>query len=289
MEYPAQRTTQEQSINTFTLTLKARSVRHTAMQITPLSNMQRSSSPQIDSDRTLLFDTMESACFTLDTSASDIESIFTGIQKAIGRCSHPPMDADAPRSQAEGQPRSGTPRPRRSGAATVNADTSSGRRKACNECKQQKLRCDIPGSGETTPLPVCSRCTRLGLECKIEVGFRRTRKRRRSVDLENEIRNLKKRLEEAEDGNNTNSTSETAQVRATNEIVWTLSATPGGLPPSPTATTDVTEHSRAPGLTTRPVIDEPDPRRHLSSSFPRPRALGNTALSVEEIDELFDM
>jgi hypothetical protein len=49
------------------------------------------------------------------------------------------MDADAPRSQAEGQPRYGTPRPRRSVAATVNAETSSGRRTACNECKQQKV------------------------------------------------------------------------------------------------------------------------------------------------------
>ncbi|EXA32082.1 hypothetical protein FOVG_16658 [Fusarium oxysporum f. sp. pisi HDV247] len=192
------------------------------------------------------------------------------------------MDADVSLGQAEDQPRRGTPTPRRNGASTDNADGSSGRRKACNECKQQKLRCDLTDGDNTTTLPVCSRCNRLGLECKIELGFRRTRKRRRSVDLENEIRDLKKRLEEAEDGSNRNSTSETAQIRPTSEMDWTLPATTG-------TTTDATEHSRAPGLTTRPVIDEPDPRRRFCSSLPRPRALGNTALSVEEIDELFNI
>jgi hypothetical protein len=135
---------------------------------------------------------------------------------------------------------------------------------------------------------------------------------------------LKKRLEEAQDGSNTYPTLETAQTRPTSEMDWALPATAGGLLPtpsvdanlgqlqldssrstvlpmqqpppppipvdeSPTATTDATEHSRAPGLTTRPVIDEPDPRRRFSSSLPRPQALRNTALSVEEIEELFNM
>ncbi|KAI8649535.1 Zn(2)-C6 fungal-type domain-containing protein [Fusarium keratoplasticum] len=244
-------------------------------------------------------------------------------KNAVGRHSHPPMNADASSGQPDGQPRRGTSRPRRNGAGTDNADGSSGRRKACNECKQQKLRCDLTYC-DTTNLPVCSRCNRLGLECKIELGFRRTRKRRRSVDLVNEIRDLKKRLEEAQDGSNTNPTLETAQTRPTSEMDWALPATAGGLLPtpsvdanlgqlqldssrstvppmqqpppppipvdeSPTATTDATEHSRAPGLTTRPVIDEPGPHRRFSSSRPRPQALGNTALSVEEIEELFNI
>jgi hypothetical protein len=56
--------------------------------------------------------------------------------------------------------------------------------------------------------------------------------------------------------------------------------------PSP----DAAGHSRAPGVTTRPGVDDPEPRpRSEIASVPRPRALGNIALSVEEIDELFAM
>lgn len=54
---------------------------------------------------------------------------------------------------------------------------------------------------------------------------------------------------------------------------------------------NTTEHSRAPGLTTRPGVDEPsEPQRRPGVALaPRPRALGNIALSVEEIEELFLM
>ena len=57
-----------------------------------------------------------------------------------------------------------------------------------------------------------------------------------------------------------------------------------------TASPDFTgPNSRVPGLTTRPGIDEPSPRRSVYELVPRPRALGNTALSVEEIEDLFNM
>ncbi|XPS72432.1 hypothetical protein M3J09_004597 [Ascochyta lentis] len=48
-------------------------------------------------------------------------------------------------------------------------------------------------------------------------------------------------------------------------------------------------HSRVPGLTTRPSIDEPAPRRSVWCGIPRPRALGNIVLSVEEVDDLFNI
>ena len=66
----------------------------------------------------------------------------------------------------------------------------------------------------------------------------------------------------------------------------TAASSAGGSGPSP----NPTEHSRAPGLTTRPAVDEPpSPRRRAVAMVPRPRALGNIALSVEEIEELFAM
>jgi len=73
----------------------------------------------------------------------------------------------------------------------VTAKRRGGSRKACNECKQQKvsdapqpmnsfthvctqLRCDIV----QTPAAACSRCHRLGIDCKVEQSFKRISKRR---------------------------------------------------------------------------------------------------------------
>lgn len=206
----------------------------------------------------------------------------------------------------------------RNGAGADDAEKTSGRRRACNQCKQQKLRCDLASSEDATSLDICSRCNRLGLECKIDDGFRRTRKRRRSVDLENEIRELRKQLDESRHA--PTATSRPVPIGSTNTASWAM-ATGTGLtgalpiittygnlsqtdtsriaPPSiagtasisaqesPAAGAGTAEHSRIPGLTTRPGVDEPIPRRPVYSALPRPRALGNTALSVEEIDELF--
>ncbi|KAH6961924.1 hypothetical protein BKA56DRAFT_598095 [Ilyonectria sp. MPI-CAGE-AT-0026] len=204
----------------------------------------------------------------------------------------------------------------RNGAGADEAEKTSGRRRACNQCKQQKLRCDLASSEDTTSLEVCSRCNRLGLECKIDDGFRRTRKRRRSVDLENEIRELRKQLEESR--HVPAATSRPVPIGSTNTASWAMATGTGALPiispygnlaqtdtnrvappsiagtasvsaqESPATGTSTAEHSRIPGLTTRPGVDEPIPRRPVYSALPRPRALGNTALSVEEIDELFN-
>ncbi|KAL2866019.1 transcription factor domain-containing protein [Aspergillus lucknowensis] len=65
-----------------------------------------------------------------------------------------------------------------------------GCRKACNECKQQKLRCDIV----QTPADACSRCRRLQIECKVEPSFKRISKRRRNAEMEREIAELRRRL-----------------------------------------------------------------------------------------------
>ncbi|KAJ5357924.1 transcriptional regulator family: Fungal Specific TF [Penicillium brevicompactum] len=72
----------------------------------------------------------------------------------------------------------------------VTGKRRGGCRKACNECKQQKLRCDIV----QTPAAACSRCRRLGIDCKVEQSFKRISKRRRNAEMEKEIADLRRRL-----------------------------------------------------------------------------------------------
>ncbi|KAB8236820.1 hypothetical protein BDV23DRAFT_104611 [Aspergillus alliaceus] len=72
----------------------------------------------------------------------------------------------------------------------ITGKRRGGSRKACNECKQQKLRCDIV----QTPAAACSRCRRLQIECKVEPSFKRISKRRRNAEMEKEIADLRRRL-----------------------------------------------------------------------------------------------
>ncbi|CZR50346.1 uncharacterized protein PAC_00218 [Phialocephala subalpina] len=51
-------------------------------------------------------------------------------------------------------------------------------KRACNECRQQKLRCDVVKE----PFSSCSRCRRLRLVCKIDPSFKRVEKRKSKLD-----------------------------------------------------------------------------------------------------------
>ncbi|KAL7941925.1 hypothetical protein V8C42DRAFT_163840 [Trichoderma barbatum] len=157
------------------------------------------------------------------------------------------------------------------------------RRRACNECKQQKLRCDLVANDAAST--TCSRCQRLSLACKVDTEFRRTRKRRKSFELENEVRELRRQLATRE----VSSTglewpiltpAAPSEARVSEAAVSSVSGASG---PSP----DPKESSRVPGLTTQPAIDQPQAPRRSIITIPRPRKLGNVELSVEEIDELY--
>ncbi|OJJ51263.1 hypothetical protein ASPZODRAFT_127303 [Penicilliopsis zonata CBS 506.65] len=63
-------------------------------------------------------------------------------------------------------------------------------KRACNECRQQKLRCDVVQD----PYTACSRCRRLKLDCKIESNFKRIGKRSRNAEMEREIIELRKQI-----------------------------------------------------------------------------------------------
>ncbi|EEH10988.1 C6 zinc finger domain-containing protein [Histoplasma capsulatum G186AR] len=66
-------------------------------------------------------------------------------------------------------------------------------KRACNECRQQKLRCDVIQE----PFAACSRCGRLKLECKIESNFKRIGKRSRNAEMEREIIELRRQIANA--------------------------------------------------------------------------------------------
>ncbi|KAF4819138.1 Regulatory protein LEU3 [Colletotrichum siamense] len=226
-------------------------------------------------------------------------------------------------SQGDDCPSSRTTRSR-SGVTSVNASEKTpgdvaSRRKACNQCKQQKLRCEYVSHEARDQMQIrCRRCHRLDLECKIEEGFRRTRKRRRSADFEDEIHELKRQLNEAQTRSLAISHASSGEEAVAERTMATemnrrhLDSSPNNtiiayrddsaLPvaplsgsidaiESPGGDTNTTEQSRAPGLTTRPEIDQQTPRRLPRGSFSvsRPRALGNAVLSVEEIEDLFQI
>jgi hypothetical protein len=68
-----------------------------------------------------------------------------------------------------------------------------GVKRACNECRQQKLRCDVVQD----PFQSCSRCNRLKLDCKIESNFKRVGKRSRHAEMEKEIDRLRRNISRA--------------------------------------------------------------------------------------------
>ncbi|KAI9899046.1 hypothetical protein N3K66_005507 [Trichothecium roseum] len=69
-----------------------------------------------------------------------------------------------------------------------------GVKRACNECRQQKLRCDVVQD----PFQSCSRCNRLNLECKIESNFKRVGKRSKHAEMEKEIERLRRNVARAQ-------------------------------------------------------------------------------------------
>ncbi|KAL1987762.1 hypothetical protein VTN96DRAFT_2602 [Rasamsonia emersonii] len=91
-----------------------------------------------------------------------------------------------------------------------------GSRRACNECKQQKLRCDIVQAPSST----CSRCRRLQIECKVEPSFKRISKRRRNAEMEREIADLRRRLAEADRAQATFDASASDELNQSSEDVF---------------------------------------------------------------------
>ncbi|KAL8800372.1 MAG: hypothetical protein Q9182_005227 [Xanthomendoza sp. 2 TL-2023] len=94
-----------------------------------------------------------------------------------------------------------------------------GVKRACNECRQQKLRCDVIQVPTYQP---CHRCKRLKLDCKIDSTFKRIGKRSRNMEMEKEIHELRRQLATQQSSPTENSPSikappsETASPRISN-------------------------------------------------------------------------
>lgn len=90
-------------------------------------------------------------------------------------------------------------------------------KRACNECRQQKLRCDVIQD----PFMDCSRCRRLKLDCKIESNFKRVGKRSRNAEMEREIIELRRQIANA--NANSNNASLKSQVPPAKQETSTMS------------------------------------------------------------------
>ncbi|KAF2002140.1 hypothetical protein P154DRAFT_151660 [Amniculicola lignicola CBS 123094] len=88
---------------------------------------------------------------------------------------------------------------KRSASSDEDDDNGDGRpsgrrhaavKRACNECRQQKLRCNV----QQDPFQPCSRCSKQNLRCVIEPNFKRVGKRNRNAEMEKEMEQLRERL-----------------------------------------------------------------------------------------------
>ncbi|PSS22096.1 hypothetical protein M430DRAFT_40881 [Amorphotheca resinae ATCC 22711] len=65
--------------------------------------------------------------------------------------------------------------------------------KACSECRQQKLRCEVisePGEANQS----CARCRKYKLQCIVDDNFKRVKKRGKFEELQREVEELRRRL-----------------------------------------------------------------------------------------------
>lgn len=197
-------------------------------------------------------------------------------------------------------------------AHEYNGRHASQKRRACNECRQQKLRCDL-SQGVDTPITRCSRCVKLNLECKVDETFQRTRKRKRSQDFHDEIKSLKRQLEQYRQGAPASQSpgenapgDETPDRAAPGRLsgspathrasVGHTQRTPslvnnGLLPLAESAVLSPdTDPSELAGNTTRPhehELEAPPEVAKAAISQPRSLAQGAVILDEDEIEELY--
>ncbi|KAL5365339.1 hypothetical protein BJX96DRAFT_181543 [Aspergillus floccosus] len=78
---------------------------------------------------------------------------------------------------------------RRAHQAESMSDSPRHRRKriACRQCRQAKIRCELSTGGS---IP-CSRCRRMGHDCRLDTAFKRVNRRERLEDLEKEVQRLR--------------------------------------------------------------------------------------------------
>ena len=193
-------------------------------------------------------------------------------------------------------------------AREYNGRHASQKRRACNECRQQKLRCDL-GEGTSAPITRCSRCVKLNLDCKVDETFQRTRKRKRSQDFQDEIKSLRKQLAQYQQsaplsqspGDLNTPGDETPDRSAPGRLSGSPAAhrasvghtqrTPslvnnGLLPPAESdVLSPATDRSELAGNATRPHEHEVEaPPDVVKAPISRPRSIGQGTVSLDEME-----
>ncbi|KAG8627663.1 hypothetical protein KVT40_005146 [Elsinoe batatas] len=152
---------------------------------------------------------------------------------------------------------------------------NQGVKRACNECRQQKLRCDV----QTEPVyQPCKRCMKHKLHCAIDPGFKRQEKRQQYAELEKELNALR---------------AENQQLRAglphglapVNNGRVTAPYPPSMVPPSPFSGSNEAAASRS----LLDLASGYDSSLIASARAPSHTTLAKVTLSEGQVEELFNI
>ncbi|CAG8981431.1 hypothetical protein HYALB_00012776 [Hymenoscyphus albidus] len=148
--------------------------------------------------------------------------------------------------------------------------------KACNECKQQKLRCNAKLDPKG-----CARCQRLGLVCAVQNGFKRINKRQKSEILQQENQLLRQQL---------GSVFSASDPRISTSPSIIASQSPLS-PLSRQGTNEPTLQQPGPSISLPEVstaIDVPV-QLPVNLNTTLPRTLDDIVLQADEIDDIFEL
>ncbi|KAK5162726.1 uncharacterized protein LTR77_011209 [Saxophila tyrrhenica] len=193
-----------------------------------------------------------------------------------------------------------SPRKRkRSSLALQNGDDGSpttskqrhqpGVKRACNDCRQQKLRCNVDAG---PPYKPCSRCIKHNLSCSIDNDFKRLGKRAQHDEMARELEQCKDQLAQLEamgvtipKASNTASSTYTGSYATSptgQAPVAQMSGAPFMGPNEAAASRSLLDLSQ--GYQERPTLTYPSITPGTST-----RTLGNVTLTDQETSELFSV
>ncbi|KAL8991760.1 MAG: hypothetical protein Q9169_007674 [Polycauliona sp. 2 TL-2023] len=153
-----------------------------------------------------------------------------------------------------------------------------GVKRACNECRQQKLRCDVIQVPTYKP---CHRCKRLKLDCKIDSTFKRVGKRSRNMEMEKEIHELRRQL--ATQQSSPNALSPSVKAPPSEAASPRISSIPSQLDQYITSEQAVNSL-----LDLRSGLDGGSQMRSPNRQTRQPRRLEGITLTPEQVDDLFE-
>ncbi|KAF2729375.1 C6 zinc finger domain-containing protein [Polyplosphaeria fusca] len=152
------------------------------------------------------------------------------------------------------------------------------RRKACVECRQQKIRCDVEQS--KTPHNPCTRCTKMGLECRILPTSTRNL-RQTKAEMRRELEDLRWNMRQ------TNDPSQLGTPRSNLGPADMQNYSPLEPPASYSGASGTGGSSMSPSY--HDPISHPTSRKNSSGQSTLPRTLDSFAIDSKKIDDCFTL